>query len=77
MKLKRVKEVALDETKLTDFFRSTPVGEQSVAYCENLREFRSATTTAYSVRSERREDRNKLKISLDSINQTVTVSLTK
>lgn len=77
MKLKRIKEFAPKTTKLTEFCRSTPVDEQSVMECENLREFKSATTTAYNVRSEERSDGYTVKVSLDSIAQTVTVSLTK
>lgn len=77
MKLKRIKEFAPMTTKLTEFCRSTPADEQSVMECENLREFKSATTTAYNVRSETRSDGYKYKVSLDSIAQTVTVSLTK
>lgn len=77
MKLKRIKTFDAEVTKLTEFYRSTPVDEQSVAECEDLREFGSARTTAYNVKSEVRNDGYKYKVSLDTIAQTVTVSLTK
>ncbi len=77
MKLKRIEEFVPEATKLTEFCRSTPPNKVSVMECESLREFRSATTTAYNVRSEKRTDDYKVKISLDSIAQTVTVGLTK
>lgn len=77
MKLKRIKEFAPETTKLTEFCRSTPADEQSVMECENLREFGSAKTTAYNVKSEGRADGYKYKVSLDTIAQAVTVSLTK
>lgn len=77
MKLKRIEEFDPATTKLTEFCRNTTANSQSVMECENLREFKSATTTAYSVRSEKRADDYKVKVSLDSIAQTVTVSLTK
>lgn len=77
MKLKRIKEFDPATTKLTEFCRNTPVDEKSVLECEDLREFRSATTTAYNVKAEKRTDGLNVKVSLDSIAQTVTVSLTK
>lgn len=79
MKLKRIRinEIEREKVKLTDFFRNTPPSEMSEAECEDLREFKSATTTAYDVRKEKRADGYTVKVSLDSIAQTVTVSLTK
>lgn len=77
MKLKRIKEFAPKTIKLTEFYRSTPADEMSVIECDNIREFKSATTTAYYVRAEQRTDGYKYKVSLDSVAQTVAVSLTK
>lgn len=77
MKLKRIKEFTSETTKLTEFCRSTPVNEVSVMECEDLREFGSARTTAYNIKQEERADGYKYKVSLDTIAQTVTVSLTK
>lgn len=77
MKLKRIKELQREATRLTDFCRSTMPDEISVMECENLREFQSAKTTAYTVRDEKREDGYKYDISLDSLNQSVCVSLVK
>ncbi len=77
MRLKRIKEFAAETTKLTEFCRNTPVGALSVMECDSIREFGSARTTAYNIKSEKRDDGYKYKVSLDSIAQTVTVSLTK
>lgn len=76
MELKRIKTFETETTKLTEFCRNTAWGEQSVMECENLREFGSARTTAYNVKSEVRNDGYKYKVSLDTIAQTVTISLT-
>lgn len=75
MRLKRIKEFSPETTKLTEFCRSTSVDEQSIMECDNIREFKTATTTAYNVKLEEREDGHAVKVSSDSIAQTVTVSL--
>ena len=77
MELKRIKKINPKAMKLTDFCRSTSADEESVMVCEGLREFKSATTTAYNIKLEEHTDDYKVKVSLDSIAQTVTVSLTK
>jgi len=64
-------------TKLTEFVRNTTIGGKSVFECENLKEYNTAQTTAYTVKQEERADGYKYKISLDSNRMTVSVSLVK
>jgi len=63
--------------KLTEFVRSTTADHVSVFECNNLNEFNSAKTTAYTVKQEVREDGYKYNISLDHTRMTVSVSLVK
>lgn len=76
MRLKLIEVIDREATTLSDFCRSVTPTKQAVMECEGLGEYQSATQIAYRTKREARDDRYKYKVSLDSIAQTVTVSLT-
>lgn len=77
MQLKLIEIVDRADIQLSDFCRSTTPTKCAVMECESLSEYQSATQTAYRIKREVRPDGYKYKVSLDTIAQTVTVSLTK
>lgn len=76
MQLKLIEVIGREATTLSDFCRSVTPSKQAVMECEGLGEYQSATQIAYRTKREARDDGYKYKVSLDSIAQTVTVSLT-
>lgn len=77
MQLKLIEIVDRADTTLSDFCRSATPTRQAVMECESLGEYQSATQIAYRTKREARNDDYKYKVSLDTVAQTVTVSLTK
>lgn len=77
MQLKLIEAVERADTTLSDFCRSVTPTKQAVMECESLGEYQSATQIAYRTKREVRNDGYKYKVSLDTVAQTVTVSLTK
>lgn len=76
MQLKLIEVIDREATTLSDFCRSATPTKQAVMECVGLGEYQSATQIAYRTKREERADGYKYKVSLDSIAQTVTVSLT-